>query len=124
MPYCPNCRSEYKEGIVRCVDCGAALVPGSPPLEEAKPSYEELVLIYDSSNAVEVDVMRAALEVAGIPVWETGDMAKSVYMFSAGPLGGGRLFVPASRVEDAKYAIATALGRGDSTEPAPGSESG
>jgi hypothetical protein len=26
MPYCPNCKTEYKSGVKRCHDCGAALV--------------------------------------------------------------------------------------------------
>lgn len=27
MPWCPNCKTEYREGIEFCADCGAALVP-------------------------------------------------------------------------------------------------
>jgi hypothetical protein len=38
MPYCPECLTEYVEGTRECDDCGAALVPGSPPPEEAKGS--------------------------------------------------------------------------------------
>jgi len=26
MPWCPNCKTEYREGIKTCADCGAALV--------------------------------------------------------------------------------------------------
>ena len=26
MPWCPNCKTEYREGIKVCADCGAALV--------------------------------------------------------------------------------------------------
>ena len=113
MPYCPNCRSEYKEGIVRCVDCGAALVPGSPPpVVEPKFSNEELVLIYEASNAVKVSIIRGVLEEAGIPVWETGNMVKTVYPFTVGPLAEESLYVPASRVEDAKLALEKALEKG------------
>ncbi|HET7214153.1 MAG TPA: DUF2007 domain-containing protein [Terriglobia bacterium] len=31
MPYCPDCLTEYVEGTNECEDCGAELVPGSPP---------------------------------------------------------------------------------------------
>ena len=116
MPYCPNCRSEYKEGIVRCVDCGAALFPGlPPPVEEQKFSNEELVLIYEASNAVEFGIIRGVLEEAGIPVWETGNMLKTVYPFTVGPLAEESLFVPASRVEEAKLALEKALGEDSDT---------
>ncbi len=35
MPYCPQCLIEYVEGTSQCEDCGAILLPGSPP--EAPP---------------------------------------------------------------------------------------
>jgi hypothetical protein len=31
MPYCAQCLIEYVEGTAQCEDCGAALLPGSPP---------------------------------------------------------------------------------------------
>jgi hypothetical protein len=34
MPYCPDCLTEYVEGTRKCEDCGALLVPGSPPAVE------------------------------------------------------------------------------------------
>jgi hypothetical protein len=31
MPYCPKCLIEYVESTNKCEDCGAELLPGSPP---------------------------------------------------------------------------------------------
>ena len=31
MPYCAKCLVEYVEGTTQCEDCGASLLPGSPP---------------------------------------------------------------------------------------------
>lgn len=31
MPYCAKCLIEYVDGTTQCEDCGAALLPGSPP---------------------------------------------------------------------------------------------
>jgi hypothetical protein len=31
MPYCPNCLIEFVDGTTACEDCGAFLLPGSPP---------------------------------------------------------------------------------------------
>ncbi len=31
MPWCPNCREEYRDGFKTCIDCGAELVDELPP---------------------------------------------------------------------------------------------
>jgi hypothetical protein len=38
MPYCAQCLVEYVEGTTQCEDCGAFLLPGSPP--EAPPRVD------------------------------------------------------------------------------------
>jgi len=34
MPWCPNCKNEYKEGFTVCADCGAALVASLEEVSE------------------------------------------------------------------------------------------
>lgn len=34
MPWCPNCKDEYKEGITTCADCGCELVDDLSLIEE------------------------------------------------------------------------------------------
>ena len=34
--FCPVCKTEYREGFMRCSDCGAALVATLPPGEPAE----------------------------------------------------------------------------------------
>ena len=41
MPWCPNCKTEYQEGIEKCADCGSDLVEELPE-EEVLPEAEEL----------------------------------------------------------------------------------
>ncbi len=75
MPYCPDCLTEYVEGITKCDDCGADLLPGSPP--EAPPSAElpdfrnsRLVAVHIFSGAtalLDADVARSILKAQGIP---------------------------------------------------------
>jgi Putative prokaryotic signal transducing protein len=36
VPYCPECLTEYVEGVRECEDCGTALLPGAPPAVEAE----------------------------------------------------------------------------------------
>ncbi|MCL5005119.1 MAG: DUF2007 domain-containing protein [Acidobacteria bacterium] len=41
MPYCPDCLTEYVEGTRNCEDCGAPLLPGSPPEAGERETPEE-----------------------------------------------------------------------------------
>ncbi|MBO4497362.1 MAG: hypothetical protein J5739_04065 [Lachnospiraceae bacterium] len=41
MPWCPNCKTEYQEGIEKCADCGSDLVEELTE-EEVLPEAEEL----------------------------------------------------------------------------------
>lgn len=50
MPFCPDCRSEYREGFRRCSDCGAELVrelPDKPgtSLGKLPDNIDELVAL-------------------------------------------------------------------------------
>ncbi len=38
MPWCPNCKYEYKDGILTCADCGATLVSSLEEIEAMEES--------------------------------------------------------------------------------------
>jgi len=94
MPYCPDCRTEYRDGLTRCADCGAVLLAGplpemegapaappSPPMDmspESEPAF--LCRVADPS---EVEIICAALREAGIPCMTQG----------FGPITGGLALV-------------------------------
>ncbi|HEX3023524.1 MAG TPA: hypothetical protein VHP81_14195 [Lachnospiraceae bacterium] len=47
MPWCPNCKMEYRNGITKCADCGNDLVDELP----VDIDYEELIRIETQENA-------------------------------------------------------------------------
>lgn len=50
MPWCPKCKSEYREGFAVCADCGSELVEEEPVEEPEKTSWlfpEENFTVFD-----------------------------------------------------------------------------
>lgn len=58
MPFCPNCRYEYLEGVKVCPDCNLPLVP--------ELIDEDWVVVYTSDQEYDVQMMKDALESADI----------------------------------------------------------
>ena len=58
MPFCPNCRYEYLEGVKICPDCNLPLVP--------ELIDEDWVVVYTSDQEYDVQMMKDALESAEI----------------------------------------------------------
>jgi hypothetical protein len=75
MPYCPNCFIEYVEGTDQCEDCGANLLPGSPPenpapIETLDPGDVKLVpvrVFAGGTAQMNADLARNILQSQGIP---------------------------------------------------------
>lgn len=44
MPWCPNCKYEYKEGFTVCADCGAKLVDSLEEIEKEEEEREAMQL--------------------------------------------------------------------------------
>jgi len=80
MPYCPDCKAEYIEGIVECPDCRVALVE-QLPIEEHKEV--DLVGLHPLPGIVYAEMVKEALERAGIAC-----VIKSDTMIAAGFVRG------------------------------------
>lgn len=109
--WCPRCRTEYRDGIERCADCGTALVEALPPLPEPRHespplvtgpfSPEDDVVELMTTTAVEAEVTAAHLRSAGIPAAAFGVEPYAGYGSAFQHAQGARIMVRRADVEAA-----------------------
>lgn len=105
MPWCPKCRSEYREEFKRCDDCDAELVE---KLEDEIPVDIEDVeaFLKTAGNAFESEIIESKLNAYGIPVmrkYKEAGAYLNIYM-GATPFGI-ELYVPSKLLEKAQDII-------------------
>lgn len=107
MPFCPQCRSEFRPGFDRCSDCGVALVDTLPPERHPEPHYELLMATADPDL---LPLVLSALRAADIPYVADGGEAASLLPLGpgAGTSHGGvavEILVPTDRLAEAEALI-------------------
>jgi hypothetical protein len=80
MPYCPECRTEFRPGVTQCSDCGRSLLAGAAPSEKEETlsaAETEPVLLCRVADPAEAEMIRSSLADAGIAcvVEEQGPIA-------------------------------------------------
>lgn len=88
MPYCPTCRSEYREGFNLCADCDVPLVPELPPPAPATGVTE----IYAGDHVTAL-MIESALEAAEIQTFSPDDALSSIVPYVSGAGTCFRVFV-------------------------------
>lgn len=83
--YCPECRSEYREGYSQCADCEVALVETLPPLEPI-PDLN-LVTVLEAGDPSLLAVAESLLREQGIPYAKSNEQLQD--LFALGRLGAG-----------------------------------
>lgn len=81
MPYCAKCLIEYVDGTTQCEECGADLLPGSPPenpapinLDQEKDVKLVLVRVFTGGTAqMQADLARNILRSQGIASVPSGE---------------------------------------------------
>ena len=105
--YCPECRSEYREGVTRCVECDVPLVAELEKEPEVLETGErdELISIFESGDSALLSDVVARVEAAGVPyllqtgtAFEYPDLPENLNW-------RGVLWIPAGETEDVRAMI-------------------
>jgi Putative prokaryotic signal transducing protein len=69
--FCPQCKTEYREGFTTCSDCGVPLVSELPA--EPESHYVDYVEVLDTYNPGDIAVIKSLLDSEGITYYFLGD---------------------------------------------------
>jgi hypothetical protein len=121
---CPECGSEYREGIAVCSDCDVPLVVPPPPVADERANIE-LVKVYEGGNPALIAVVESLLDNAGIEFSTTSENLQD--LFAWGRFGGTFNFAIGPvmfyvRKEDESEALALIAHLGDEMPPEPADE--
>ncbi|HAD82292.1 MAG: hypothetical protein A2509_04790 [Candidatus Edwardsbacteria bacterium RIFOXYD12_FULL_50_11] len=66
-PFCPNCRTEYREGFKNCSDCGSDLMAALPPEADNREEVDsDLLAVYDAPDQMSALALSSLLNDNGI----------------------------------------------------------
>jgi hypothetical protein len=123
--WCPECRSEYREGVVACADCGTALVSTLTPRAEHRKANrkvtgpflpdDDLVQVATTS-AVDAELIAARLRGEGIQAAVFGVGTAGV-LAALQHSEGSRVMVRRADAEAADRAVADLVDTDAATAP-------
>lgn len=114
MPYCPKCREEFQNWVMKCLDCGVPLVDilpdlpisePEPPLKpKQEPIKESLVHVAIAPSEPLAMMWAGVLEDAGIrALVKTGDLEAAYYVPSL--LSSCEIHVLESQADEARLIL-------------------
>lgn len=71
--FCPNCKTEYIEGVGKCADCGIALVAELPVEDVEPPQWIDFEEIMSTFNAGDIALIKSILDGEEITYYFQGE---------------------------------------------------
>ena len=111
--FCPDCRTEYRPGFTRCVDCDVDLVELLPAQCAPEPEPEETgpAIVFVTANAFEAALVKSFLEASGVEVWVFDENISRIQPFYLAVSGGIRLAVARDQEDLARAVLAEYRGK-------------
>jgi len=114
MPWCPNCKLEYREGYERCNDCDVELVKELKNEETPVAEYDKEAFLITVITDIEASIIESKLKLYDIPVlrkYKNAGGYLTIFM-GATPFGID-LYVPSKSLGRAEEIIAVDTGELD-----------
>lgn len=109
MPWCPNCRIEYREDFTKCGDCGADLVdelPPQPASKESETRFDTEALLTTVDDEAQASVVEGLLHSCNIPTARSYKEAGSYVRVITGTSSYGiDIYVPSHNISEAQGII-------------------
>ena len=93
--FCPNCRTEYREGFTICADCNIDLVVTLPKVK--RPEFIDFQEVLTTYNPGDVAFIKSLLESEGIQYFFKGEN----FMYVRPLADPARLMIRTDQVEEA-----------------------
>ena len=85
--FCPECRQEYREGLVTCNECGLSLVGALPAEGHDEIEWVDLVTVLKTGDLATIKVVKSLLEAEGIPCMLQGEGLQDLWGFGRAGTG-------------------------------------
>lgn len=108
MPFCPECSSEYVDGVTECSDCSVKLVAALP--EDPGEPDVQLVQVWECYGEISAQLVHSLLQSFGIESFLKGEAIRYIHGFTLDGLGRVRVLVRADEAEKAKEILADVQG--------------
>ena len=104
MPFCNNCKTEYREGFSVCPDCGAALTDECDFAVEGNPLANDVpAFLCTLADGIETDITVSLLESNGVPVLKQyRGIGEYLNIYMGSSYCGVDIYVPSKLLATAK----------------------